>query len=362
MSRFVASLLSLLAIFALVLVPSSPSAASEGAGAVYTLTNAATGNAVIAYDRSASGTLTWSGTFATGGLGSGAGLGSQGAVVLSGNGRWLYAVDAGSNDIAAFRVTKGGLVLTDRIGSGGTQPISLTTDGDVVYVVNAGSLNIAGFRAHNGDLTAIPGSIRALGGSGPAQIEFAPNGHALVVTEKATSTIDVFKVEHGVAGAATSYPSSGSTPFGFAFGRHDDLVVSEAAGAPAGLSAASSYELGKDGTLVPVSESIPTTQAAACWVVVTENGRYGFTANAASDSISTFAIDKDGALTLVFAQAAHATGAHTTDMAISRGSRFLYANDGGTHSISAFRVGSDGSLVRMAGVAVPAGIQGLAAR
>src|SRR5437879_3380048 len=98
MSRVV---LTLLAFVALLLGPASVAAAADdSAGAVYTLTNTAA-NAVIVYDRSASGALTWSGTFPTGGRGGS--LGSQGAVVTSKDGRWLYAVDAGSNDIAVFR-------------------------------------------------------------------------------------------------------------------------------------------------------------------------------------------------------------------------------------------------------------------
>jgi 6-phosphogluconolactonase (cycloisomerase 2 family) len=165
----------------------------------------------------------------------------------------------------------------------------------------------------------------------------------------------------GAAGAATAHASSGMTPFGFAFGLHGDLVVSEAAGA-APLSAASSYELSNEGTLKTISGSVPTTQAAACWVAVTKDGRYAFTANAASDSISTFSVDTDGALSLVLAQAAHSTGAHTTDMALSRDSRLLYALDGGTHMISGFRVGADGSLTRIPGATIPTGASGLAAR
>jgi 6-phosphogluconolactonase len=353
-------MLTLVAFVALLLGPASLAAAAEGsAGAVYTLTNTAA-NAVIVYDRSASGALTWSGTFPTGG--SGGSLGSQGAVVISDDGRWLYAVDAGSNDIAVFKITKDGLTWSDRIASGGAQPVSVTTSDDLVYVVNAASSSIAGFRSKDGHLNPIAGSIRTFAGNGAAQIQFSPSGRALVVTEKTTSTLDVFVVgKDDVAGPATAYASSGMTPFGFAFGRHGDLVVSEAAGA-APLSAASSYELSKDGTLTAISSSVPTTQAAACWVAVTKDGRYAFTANAASDSISTFSVDKDGALTLVFAQAAHSTGAHTTDMALTKNSEYLYANDGGTHMISAFRVGADGSLTRLPGVTIPVGASGLAAR
>jgi len=357
MSRVI---VSLVAFVALLLGPASVAAAAErSAGAVYTLTNTAA-NAVIAYDRSASGALTWSGTFTTGG--SGGPLGSQGAVVTSDDGRWLYAVDSGSNDIAVFRITKDGLVWSDRIASAGAQPVSVTTSHDLVYVVNAASASIAGFRSEDGKLSPIVGSIRTFAGNGAAQIQFSPSGRALVVTEKTTSTLDVFVLgKDDAAGPATSYPSSGTTPFGFAFGRHGDLVVSEAAGA-APLSAASSYEISKDGTLTAISKSIPTTQAAACWVAVTKDGRYAFTANAASDSISTFSVDEDGALTLVFAQAAHLTGAHTTDMALTKNSEFLYANDGATHMISAFRVGADGTLTRLAGVTIPVGASGLAAQ
>lgn len=357
MSRVI---VTLLAFVALLLGPASVAAAAEGrAGAVYTLTNT-TANAVIVYDRSASGALTWSGTFPTGG--SGGPLGSQGSVVISEDGRWLYAVDAGSNDIAVFKITKNGLEWSDRIASGGIQPVSVTTSHDLVYVVNAASSSIAGFRAKDGALSPIAGSTRTFAGTGAAQIQFSPSGRALVVTEKTTSTLDVFIVgKNDAAGPATTYASSGATPFGFAFGRHDDLVVSEATGA-APLSAASSYELSKDGTLTAVSRSVPTTQAAACWVAVTKDGRYAFTANTASDSISTFSVDKDGALTLVFAQAAHATGAHTADMALTENSKYLYANDGGTHMISAFRVGADGSLTRLPGVTIPVGASGLAAR
>src|SRR5439155_1425253 len=110
--------------------------------------------------------------------------------------------------------------------------------------------------------------------AGAAQVQFSPSGDVLVVTEKSTSSLDVFVVgKDGVAGAATRYGSSGTTPFGFGFGHRGDLVVSEAAGA-APLSAASSYELSKDGALTAISRSVPTTQAAACWVAVTKDGRY----------------------------------------------------------------------------------------
>src|SRR5213593_3875087 len=103
-----------------------------GPGAVYTLTNQVAGNAVAVFTRGADGRLT------SGGTGTGAGLGSQGAVVLSDDGRRLFAVNAGSNDVSVFTVGAAGLSLASRTSSGGTLPISLTVHGNELYVLNAG--------------------------------------------------------------------------------------------------------------------------------------------------------------------------------------------------------------------------------
>ena len=81
---------------------------------MYALTNAPTGNAVMVWDRADDGSLTPAGSYATGGLGSGAGLGSQGAIVLSKDNRWLFAVNAGSNDISSFQVDDHGLKLVEQ--------------------------------------------------------------------------------------------------------------------------------------------------------------------------------------------------------------------------------------------------------
>ena len=175
-----------------------PAASADApAGAVYTLTNSAAGNAVQVYARAADGTLSFSGASPTTGLGTGAGLGSQGALVLRGD--RLYAVDAGSNQISDLAVSGDGLTLThlDTVASGGVSPISLTVKGDLLYVLNGGdgghAANIAGFHIHDdGTLDAIAGSTRPLSGPsvGPAQVQFTPNGRQLVVTEKNTNLID----------------------------------------------------------------------------------------------------------------------------------------------------------------------------
>jgi hypothetical protein len=143
---------------------SAAAASEEAFGAVYTLTNAASGNEVLVYNRSSDGLIAFQGAYATGGLGSGAGLGSQTAVILSKNNHWLFAVNAGSNQVSAFAVKADGLELVDVVDSGGILPVSLTTYKDWLYVLNAGgSGNISGFAI------GLDGSLSPLAGTGGLQ-------------------------------------------------------------------------------------------------------------------------------------------------------------------------------------------------
>jgi len=332
-------------------------------GAVYTLTNSPAGNAVAVFDRERDGTLTPDGTFPTGGTGTGSGLGSQGAVILSENKHELFAVNAGSNSISYFRVKHDGLEWQATVPSGGVLPISLTLHGHVLYVLNAGGAgSITGFVVKGHELLPLAGSTQPLapGSSGPAQVSFSPNGKVLVVTEKSSSTIDTYVVgKHGVAGPPTGHASAGATPFGFDFGNHGDLLVSEASGG------ASSYDVANSGSLSPISSAVSTHQSAPCWLVASKNGRYAYTANAGSGTISGFSVGHDGTLTLLDPSGISGdlgAGSHPLDESVSEDGHFLYVFVDGTHSVGTFRIAGDGSLAFVGAVGgLPAGAIGLAA-
>lgn len=337
------------------------------AHAVYTSSNAAAGNEVLIYQRSVHGALGFVRAVGTGGLGTGAGLGSQGALAIGDNGRWLFVVNAGSNSISTFTMFGSHLRLLGTVGSGGTTPLSLTVHRDLLYVLNAGG-NIAGFKIGRfGGLHSIPGSIQPLTGDavGPAEIQFSPWGDALVVTEKNTNKIDVFPIVDGVAQSAVVRDSNGSTPFGFDFDRRGRLVVSEAFGGAAGASALSSYDL-DDTALAVISGSVPTGQTAACWVVIADNGRLAYTTNTGSGSISGYRIAHDGRLSLLTPggrTAVTGDGSAPTDMALTRGSRFLLALAPGAGTLSSFRVRAGGTLDPVASAGgVPLSAAGLVAR
>jgi hypothetical protein len=342
---------------------SATSQAADGHGAVYALTNQASGNSVMVFDRAANGTLTYSGTFSTGGTGAGTGgdpLGSQGALTLHDD--LLLAVNAGSNDVSLLRIVGDQLVLLDKVSSGGQEPVSIAVKGQLVYVLNAGGTpNISGFYIDwdGRHLNALADSTQALPGgtaAAPAEVHFARDGETLLVTEKGTQSIDAFRIDrHGYAVAPTSVAANGVTPFGFGVTWRGYAVISEA-----GSGSAASYEVGEDGKLAPIGAPIALGEKAPCWLVTTHDGRYAYTANAGSGDISALRIHDDGALTLINASAG--TLAAPLDMAFSLGDGFLYARDG-TGSITGFQIGPDGTLTLVTvATGIPAGAQGIAAR
>jgi 6-phosphogluconolactonase len=340
------------------------------AGAVYTASNAVSGNAVLIFDQLIDGRLVPAGRAATGGTGTGSGLGNQGGVTLTRNQRWLLVVNAGSHSLSVFEVQRRGLRLSDVTPTGGPQPISVTEHRGVVYVVHTGSDNITGFRlGRDGRLSPLDGSTRALSGTGvgPAQIAFSPDGDTLVVTEKNTNRIVTFEVDRdGLPGEMRVLESAGMTPFGFAFGRRDQVFVSEAFGGAVNGSATSSYELDHHGELTTVSASVATGQTAACWTAVTPNGRYVYVTNTGSGSITGYRIDFDGALARLDENGrtgVTGVGSTPTDVVITDSGRYLYDLNSGSHTIGAFRIQPDGSLTPLPFVpGLPVGTNGLAAR
>jgi hypothetical protein len=352
-------LLSLLAGFT-----SPAAAATDRFGAVYTSTNATAGNEILVFNRGTNGSLTPQGSYSTGGLGSGASLGSQSALILSQNNHWLFAVNAGSSQISSFSVSSKGLTLVDVVDSGGIRPVSLTVFENWLYVLNAGgSGNISGFEiTDNGSLSPIAGSSQYVSNAGVgdapglAQVSFNSEGTALVVTEKTTNLLDTYEVNDGVASAGTTHPSAGATPFGFAFDRHNHAIVSEASGS------VSSYLVNESGFSV-ISPAVTNGQVAACWIAISKNGKYAYTTNAGSGSISSYEIADDGSLTLLNATAGlTGAGSSPVDMAFSNNGSFLYALGNASHTITIFQMGSDGSLNNSGSISVPVGVAGLAAQ
>lgn len=348
--------------------------AKEEAGVIYGMDNAAAGNHVLAWKRMADGALARPAMHATGGAGTGAGLSSQGSVLLSRDGQWLFVCNAGSGEISVFEIGPHGVRLVDKVSSGGQLPLSLTLRHHLLYVLNAGGTvgdkdNLTGFLFLWGKLVALPNSTRALSGdnTGPAQVSFTDDGDALVVTERNTNLINTYGLDDdGLAASHKVFPSAGMTPFGFAVGRRDRIFVSEAGGGAANASSASAYSISEDGDLTVLSPAVLTEQTAACWLVTSPDERFAYTANAGSGTISAFSISPKGALQLISPGGITAvTGAasHPVDMTFSGDGRFFYCLANGNGTLGAFQARHDGSLEPLSVVSgIPTSAAGLAGR
>lgn len=329
---------------------------------VYTASNGPSGNAVLAFQQRADGGLAPLREFPTEGLGTGGGLGNQGALATDGD--FLFVVNAGSNDVSVFRIESSGLELIERTPSGGVRPVSVTVDRDLVYVLNAGSDNIAGFTlSPAGQLQTLPGSEQPLSGAGvgAAQIQFAQDGRSLIVTEKATQRLVTFSLNRdGIPVGRQVFVSPGKTPFGFALDRARHVLVSEA-----GSGSVTSYRIGRDGTLNVLDASVPTHQRAACWVAITPDGRFAYATNTGSDTLSAYRVQANGQLTLLQSDgvaARVAPGGAPIDLTFSGQGNFLHVLSSGDHTIATYRVGPFGQLTHVDNVSgLPVGTNGLIA-
>ena len=353
-------------------VPASASAdTSQVVGHVYVDDNTAGTNTIGAFDRRADGTLTAEpgSPFPAGGAGTGAGLASQGALQLSADGRFLLAVDAGSNQVSVLRVHPGGslgLVPGGVVSSGGTLPDSIAVHGTLVYVANsgAGHSNYTGFRFFGGHLFPIPGSTVPLAANAaPGDVLFNGTGTKLAGTEVGPSQIDSFTVGSGgrlTAAPGSPFKAQGLGPFGSEFRPTDpgQLFVSNAHNTATDSGTISAFIDFRNGTLRPVAGSpFADDQMAPCWVEITHNGQFLFTVNTASGTISRFAIAPGGALTLLGSTPLRGTGGvGAVDARLSPDGRFLYVDESKTGAVAAFAV-HGGNLTELPGspTSLPAG-------
>jgi 6-phosphogluconolactonase len=328
-------------------------------GHAYVDDNTAGKNTVAGFDRHADGTLTPipGSPFTIGGAGLGKGLASQGAIQLSSDGRFLLAVDAGSNQISVSRLGFDGVPqpVGPPVSSGGSEPVSIAVSGSLVYVANAGATetNITGFwLAPWGALYPIPGSTVALAaGSGPDDVLFDPWGQKLVVDLDDTSSIASFHVNFdGRLQAAPGSPiaAQGPGPFGAEFSptNPSQLFVSNAHGGT-GNGTVSAFFAAPNGQLTPIEGSpFADFQTAPCWVQITHDGRFLFTVNTGSGTISRYSINPGGSLVLLGSTAIGAAGAGAVDARLSPDGTTLLVDATAANAIASFAV-NGGELTQL---------------
>ena len=338
-------------------------------------------NSVLVFNRAADGALSLAATVPTGGAGGGVvSVGSQGALALTRDRRWLFVANEGDGSISVMERTPAGLKAVGRVSSGGTLPISITVSRNLVYVLNEGvhgssPANITGFYFDDdsGALHPIPNSTRSLSAPSPtppaigpiaAEIHFDNTGSFLFVAEVGTSLIDTYTINFDGSPTQDRIQNSfGNAPFAFAFDPRDHLLVTEVreSSGTAGQGAVTSYQLNDDGILNRVSGSVPDSQTAPCWIAITPDGRYAYAVNTGSAVISGYQVAYNGELSLLGDGVTAQTANAPLDNAFTRNGRYLYDVTGGG-LIFGYQVEADGSLTPLNVTAtVPPGSRGLVA-
>jgi hypothetical protein len=352
-------------------------------GHVYVNDNTAPVNTVAGFARHADGTLTAlpGSPFAVGGSGLGQPDASQGSLQLSSDGRYLLAVDAGSNQISVLRIKPDGslqIAEGSPVSSNGVDPVSIAVSGGLVYVANAGpgtgpgDTNYTGFTLNaGGHLRPLPGSTYVLpNNSKPGDVLFNSDGSRFVGTRILTSEIDSFTVGRsglltpaaGSPFAAQGFsPTQGYGQLGSEFSPTNpaQLFVSDAHVAPPTNGAApgivSSFDDAADGTLTPIGASpFSNDGKASCWVEISHDGAYLFVVNTASASISSYSIASNGALSFLQSTTPGAIGAGAEDARLSPDGSTLWVVESGTNAVTGFSV-SGGTLTSLSAAAGPAG-------
>jgi 6-phosphogluconolactonase (cycloisomerase 2 family) len=370
MKRFLFGFLVVL-MSAVVLAAGGASAASDVVGHLYVNDNTGGVNTIGAFDRHADGTLTPmpGSPFVAGGVGTGRGLASQGALQRSSGGRYLLAVDAASNQVSVLRIKSDGSLKPvggGPVSSNGVNPVSIAVFGDLVYVANAGTTsstggtNYTGFRLNpGGHLRPLAGSTITLpDGSQPGDVLFSPNGSKLVGTRVETSLIDSFTV--GRDGLLTAAPGSpfaaqGLGPFGSEFRptNASQLFVSNAHNPDPNSGTVSAFSVAANGTLMSIGSSpFPDNQTAPCWIEISHDGQHLFTVNTASRSISSYSIATGGSLTLLGSTPVR-DAVSPEDARLSPEGSTLWVVDPGADAVSGFTVNA-GSLTELPTSPTPA--------
>jgi 6-phosphogluconolactonase (cycloisomerase 2 family) len=338
------------------------------------MTNDATTNEVISYERTPDGQLFIGDRFATGGRGSGGTtdpLQSQGSLTLSQDGSLLFAANAGSGTVSVFRVKGASLNLLDQANSGGSEPLSIAQDGSLVYVLNgAAAGSVVGFRWDDRELRQIPNSTSFLSATsaGGSSVTISPDGKTLVVTERLTNSIDTFAI-NGDGTLGPIVVNASKSPGVFAAGYAPDGAVLVSETGPANVtngSAISSYSVLGNGTISAVSQSVLTLGAANCWNAISPNGQWVYVSNAVSSTISGFNIGKNGALTPIGSTVVgvNPAGSGNLDIAVSSDNGYVYTLNSAAGTIGIFAIQKDGTLVSLGqveGLPKAAGFNGIAA-
>jgi DNA-binding beta-propeller fold protein YncE len=283
-------------------------------------------NAVLAYsENTATGALTAlpNGRYLTGGTGllnAKEQLGpddSDKEVIATPDGKYLFAVNEGSNTVSEFAIQQNGslqILNSAPFSSGGTEPVSLSFSNDSLYVVNRGNSaeGTAGtiapnvttfFVGEDGQTFAVPNSTISLPlNLSTAQVLTSADGKFTFVDDFATpsnlkvslaNTIEPYLVGNDgvlspVKNGGAGLPSNPPLLLGLVESPANHIIY---AGEPSPVGGGiATFKYSDTTGALTYKGSVASQGIATCWLNISPNGKYLYAADSASDAVSVYSL------------------------------------------------------------------------
>jgi 6-phosphogluconolactonase (cycloisomerase 2 family) len=353
-------------------------------GTVYVESNspAEDGNAVIAFRYRDGRILADSArTYKTGGSGSqdltnSGPLDAEGQIAVNKDQTLLFAVNAGSDTIAAFNIEDDGTlepVQDSPFPSGGQAPVSVTVDGNTLFAANKASdgrrnldtspPSYVSFNINaDGSLSPLSDPVTSPPGASPTQA-FVPPGGDLLFSTELVGPWRAFQVKG--EGKLVEAPGSPHKlePEVFAprkprpnvwaqgISKHPTKNLLYASVANTRKLVVYSYD--DDGRLELVHSQLDPGATLPCWTEVSGDGRRLYTGNAGSQNISVYDIESDPSNPIRIQQVKLKTAGNPWNFEIDPSGRYLFMvnmrairrippDQGNT--LHTFRIAGDGKL------------------
>jgi 6-phosphogluconolactonase (cycloisomerase 2 family) len=340
---------------------------------VYTNDDIRGPNTVSGFSVASNGTLTPvpGSPFATGGTGIAFGITASNRIAVNKVGKFLFASNAGSNDVSVFSINAATGALSLVVGSpfatgGSANPwisLSPTPDGRFLMAANFGSRNTTVFSiASGGALTPIAGSpFPAL--SVPDGIKVSPDGKFLAMAEPDSNQVEMFSIAaNGSLTSLGAFPGGGGN---FLSGVDIDCAASLLYGGQSSFGTiVDGYSIASNGTLMPVPGSpfiFGVGGGSSGVVLLSPDDKTLFVSNELGSTITVFSVASNGSLSLVAGSPfpMNPGAGVPVGMATSQDGSLLYVANF-SNSISVFSVASNGALAEVAGSPFPTGQSGFA--
>jgi hypothetical protein len=270
-------------------------------------------------------------------------------IVVNADGTLLFAVNQGSDTIAAFHIASDGTLTTvagSPFDSGGKAPGSLGISGNFLIVANKAQDGIRDLTTvapnyttmhinSDGSLTPTGSVIEGPPKGSPTQVYVPPQGHIVITTEEDGALRGFHIDSRGTLVEAQGSPyaldnslftSAGPRPVpvwpaGLSANPHANFLYT---GIP-NYNSIATYSFDSSGKLTLVSTEADPKAVLPCWSVVSADGRYLYFDNAGSDNISVWDLASDPSHPQLVQTVALRGGGNPWNLALDPTGSVLYA-------------------------------------